>query len=128
MKQISPEQMSPEQVSPPGRPVEQCNASPIVRDKCQPDWARTTGLRTLHLAEDSSRIGAPRTGASVQGAAVMFGKTKAVAGPRKCAHPACFCTVEGNDKFCSSRCRDARGMTELHCQCCHAGCECGPAS
>ncbi len=58
----------------------------------------------------------------------MFGKTKAAAGPRKCAHPACFCTVETGNKFCSDHCRDAHGMIELNCQCCHAGCECGPAS
>ena len=57
----------------------------------------------------------------------MFGKA-APTGPRKCAHPACYCTVEAGKKFCSDRCRDAHGMIELHCQCCRPGCECGPAS
>ena len=58
----------------------------------------------------------------------MFGKTKAATGPRKCAHPACFCTVEAGKKYCSDRCHDSHGMTELNCQCHHPACESGPAA
>jgi hypothetical protein len=53
----------------------------------------------------------------------MFGKKHEAEGPKKCAHPACFCIVEPGKKFCSDRCHDSHGMTELNCQCHHPACE-----
>ena len=53
----------------------------------------------------------------------MFGKKHEAEGPKKCAHPACFCKVEPGKKFCSDRCHDSHGMTELNCQCHHPACE-----
>jgi hypothetical protein len=41
---------------------------------------------------------------------------------RKCAHPACDCTVEKGTKYCSQYCKDAGGTMELSCGCGHAGC------
>ncbi len=44
-----------------------------------------------------------------------------MADPKKCAHPLCSCTV--NDKeYCSQICQDSAGVTELGCDCPHAGC------
>ena len=40
---------------------------------------------------------------------------------KKCAHPACNCPVDG-DKYCSNYCHDAGSLTELACNCPHAGC------
>ena len=57
----------------------------------------------------------------------MFGKTTAT-GPKKCAHPACFCTVEASQKYCSDHCHDSKKMAELNCQCHHPACQHGPAS
>ena len=86
------------------------------------------GLRTLHSAAQISRIGAhPHAGAG-KGAARMFGKTKGCCRSQEVRTPGRFCMVETGNKFCSDHCRDAHGMIELNWQCCHAGCECGPAS
>lgn len=41
---------------------------------------------------------------------------------KKCAHPACSCTVTGGAKFCSQICEDSKGMIELKCDCKHPGC------
>jgi len=41
---------------------------------------------------------------------------------KKCAHPACNCTVPPGDKYCSTYCHDAGSLTELSCNCAHAGC------
>lgn len=41
---------------------------------------------------------------------------------KKCAHPACNCTVSAGQKYCSSKCESAKKMTELTCQCDHPGC------
>jgi len=41
---------------------------------------------------------------------------------KKCAHPACNCTVQKDDKYCSTYCKDAKGTTELMCNCGHSGC------
>ncbi len=46
--------------------------------------------------------------------------------PKKCAHPACRCTVAENGQFgeyCSDRCREAKKMNELRCECGHPDCE-----
>jgi hypothetical protein len=43
----------------------------------------------------------------------------------KCAHENCVCTVsKGGDfgAYCSSYCREAKGITDLRCECGHAGC------
>lgn len=43
----------------------------------------------------------------------------------KCAHETCNCLVEPNGpygKFCSEHCKDARGITQLHCGCPHPQC------
>ncbi len=41
---------------------------------------------------------------------------------KKCAHPACSCTVEHNEKYCSQRCKDAGDEVEISCDCGHPGC------
>ncbi len=41
---------------------------------------------------------------------------------KKCEHPACNCTVtEGS--YCSTYCEDAKGTTEIACNCGHGACE-----
>ena len=40
-----------------------------------------------------------------------------------CAHPACNCPVPPGEKYCSQYCEDAADMTEISCNCEHAGCE-----
>jgi hypothetical protein len=44
---------------------------------------------------------------------------------KKCAHPACNCTVQGNNKYCSSYCEAASDMPDMACNCGHAGCAAG---
>jgi len=41
---------------------------------------------------------------------------------KKCAHPACKCSVAGDKEYCSQRYEDARGETEISCDCAHPGC------
>ena len=41
----------------------------------------------------------------------------------KCAHPACNCIPPDGEKYCSDTCANAKEMTELACQCKHAGCQ-----
>jgi len=44
----------------------------------------------------------------------------------KCAHPSCKCQVaKGGSfgEFCSEHCQEAAKMTELRCDCKHAGCQ-----
>jgi hypothetical protein len=41
----------------------------------------------------------------------------------QCAHPACSCTAAEDSKYCSEVCADAKGMTELACQCKHPVCQ-----
>jgi hypothetical protein len=41
----------------------------------------------------------------------------------KCAHPACNCVPAQGEKFCSGFCHDAKGITELTCQCRHSACQ-----
>jgi hypothetical protein len=41
----------------------------------------------------------------------------------KCAHPACNCVPAEGKEFCSEVCRDAKGITELACQCQHSVCQ-----
>jgi hypothetical protein len=43
----------------------------------------------------------------------------------KCAHESCICMVADDGEFgayCSAHCRDAKDLTELRCECGHAGC------
>jgi len=41
---------------------------------------------------------------------------------KKCAHPACNCMAQADDSYCSNYCRDAKGTTEISCNCGHPGC------
>ena len=41
---------------------------------------------------------------------------------KKCAHPACSCTAPEGEAYCSVSCKDKKDLTELACQCKHAGC------
>jgi hypothetical protein len=41
---------------------------------------------------------------------------------KKCAHPACNCSVPEDEKYCSQYCKDAGNTVELSCNCHHAGC------
>ena len=41
---------------------------------------------------------------------------------KKCAHPACICTVEKGKTYCSQRCEDGSDGVEISCDCGHPGC------
>jgi hypothetical protein len=41
----------------------------------------------------------------------------------KCARPACNCVAADGKKYCSETCGDAKGVTELTCQCQHTACQ-----
>ena len=41
---------------------------------------------------------------------------------KKCAHPACNCEVDADNKYCSQYCDDAADTTEISCNCGHGGC------
>ena len=41
----------------------------------------------------------------------------------KCAHPACNCVPADGTKHCSTACADAKGMSQLTCQCAHQDCQ-----
>jgi hypothetical protein len=41
---------------------------------------------------------------------------------KKCAHPACTCTVGKDTNYCSQYCKDAGGTMEISCNCGHQGC------
>ena len=43
--------------------------------------------------------------------------------PKKCAHPACSCLAADGKKYCSETCESSKDITELTCQCRHAGCQ-----
>ena len=46
--------------------------------------------------------------------------------PQKCAHQSCVCTIRDGGEFgdyCSAHCRDAKDLSELRCECGHAGCQ-----
>jgi hypothetical protein len=45
-----------------------------------------------------------------------------MADQKKCAHPSCTCTPPNGEKYCSTYCHDAGKITELSCNCGHAGC------
>jgi hypothetical protein len=47
---------------------------------------------------------------------------------RKCEHPACSCMAPAGSNYCSQSCEDAADMTEITCNCRHAGCEFGEAA
>jgi len=45
--------------------------------------------------------------------------------PQKCAHPACECIVAAkgpSGKYCSTECKRAGQIAELHCNCQHPEC------
>jgi hypothetical protein len=42
---------------------------------------------------------------------------------KKCAHPACNCTVGEDDKYCTQYCKDAGDEVEIACDCGHPACE-----
>ena len=44
---------------------------------------------------------------------------------KKCAHPACNCKVQGNEKYCCDYCHDSGNKLEIACNCHHAECEAG---
>ncbi len=41
---------------------------------------------------------------------------------QKCAHASCTCTVADGAKYCCQLCEDSKDVTELSCDCKHAGC------
>jgi hypothetical protein len=41
---------------------------------------------------------------------------------KKCGHAACSCLVAEGAKYCSQMCEDSKSLTELKCDCKHAGC------
>ena len=44
----------------------------------------------------------------------------------KCANPICNCTVSKDSpygNYCSEHCREAKGITQLRCDCKHPGCD-----
>lgn len=42
---------------------------------------------------------------------------------KKCAHPACACIPEKENKYCSTYCEDAgKDDVEISCDCGHPGC------
>jgi len=48
-----------------------------------------------------------------------------MANSEKCAHESCVCMVGKGGEFgayCSAHCREAKDMSELRCECGHAGC------
>jgi len=42
---------------------------------------------------------------------------------QKCKHDSCSCTTMEADGYCSTTCKDAKGVTDLACQCGHSGCK-----
>jgi hypothetical protein len=44
---------------------------------------------------------------------------------KRCDHPACECIVSKDTDYCSQSCEDAGDMTEISCNCGHAGCAAG---
>ena len=48
---------------------------------------------------------------------------------RECAHEACDCRIEPEQKFCSTSCEQAAAASQTHsteCRCGHAGCTHNP--
>ena len=90
--------------------------------------ARVRSLRTLHSAEHISRISAYTQCGRRQRSCPLCPKKSRLLQAQEVRTPGVLLRVETGNKFCSDHCRDAHGMIELNCQCCHAGCECGPAS
>jgi hypothetical protein len=41
----------------------------------------------------------------------------------KCAHAPCNCVPSHGERYCSEPCADAKGITELACQCQHPACQ-----
>ena len=41
---------------------------------------------------------------------------------KRCAHPACRCTVALDKEYCSQGCEDAGEEVEISCDCSHPGC------
>jgi hypothetical protein len=45
-----------------------------------------------------------------------------MAEPKKCAHPACSCTVEKGEEFCSATCQGSGKTLQIDCDCGHDAC------
>ena len=41
----------------------------------------------------------------------------------KCAHPDCNCVPADGTMHCSTACADAKGMSQLACECKHKDCQ-----
>jgi hypothetical protein len=41
---------------------------------------------------------------------------------KKCAHETCTCTAAEGSDYCSTFCKDLKGVTTLECECGHPGC------
>jgi metallothionein len=41
---------------------------------------------------------------------------------QKCKHPSCSCPAAPGKEYCGQTCQNAKGMTELGCNCGHPGC------
>ena len=87
----------------------------LARAACAP---RARGARQTTAIRERTTLHTPKPGRRVRGEVVM-------AGPAKCAHPACQCMVEPkgpHGKYCSDHCRQAGDKIELRCDCQHAPC------
>jgi metallothionein len=42
---------------------------------------------------------------------------------KKCPNPACSCTLEKEQSYCSPHCDAAKGTTEVICECGHPSCK-----
>jgi hypothetical protein len=42
---------------------------------------------------------------------------------KKCKHPSCSCQVPDGESYCSTACKDAKGLMDLTCQCNHPQCQ-----
>ena len=45
-----------------------------------------------------------------------------MADPKKCANPACSCTAENKEKYCSAHCEGVAKSIEVVCKCGHDHC------
>lgn len=41
---------------------------------------------------------------------------------KKCAHEMCKCMAPEGESYCSTYCKDAKGVTHLKCDCGHPAC------
>jgi hypothetical protein len=50
------------------------------------------------------------------------GRSKPMATPQQCAHPACECSTRGNERYCSKSCENAAAQGREACECGHTDC------